>query len=87
MWATVWREVAFTKTGLTGGGAALVGLARRPVLDELTLRAIQEKSPGDGWIYGSESEKTGLGWRLRPGEPLAPRVIMAMGVEDFTQRE
>lgn len=36
-------------------------------------------------MYGWGSEKTGLDERLSPGEPLALRVIVAVGVEDVTQ--
>lgn len=40
MWVIVWREVVFIKIGFIGGGVVLVGLVRRSVFDELTLRVI-----------------------------------------------
>lgn len=43
-------------------------------------------NPGDGRMDGCGSEKTGLDERLRAGETLALRVIVAMGVEGVTQR-
>ena len=60
----------------------LEGLGGHSLLNELMLRAIQGESPGGGWKYGSGSGKIVLDKRLRPREPLAPRVIVAVGVED-----